>query len=139
MTKLLAHKERAYHLQEYAIWQNEDGTYQYKAWDSKDEKLSWITGKAKIVEDVICLMSITSEGQEESVETEFELKVELHQLPKWDKTKYYCVLLGEQEAALIKYCDSGKSLEIGQDDYNAAKEMLQKHGLELAESVDGIL
>ena len=139
MTKLLADKERAYHLQEYAIWQNEDGTYQYKAWDSKDEKLSWITGAARIVEDVLCVMSITSEGEEEGIETEFELKVELHQLPKWDKTKYYCVVVAEQEAALIKYCDSGKSLEIGEDDYNAAKGMLLKHGLEPAESVDAIL
>ena len=79
-------------------------------------------------------MSITSEGQEESVETKFELKVELHQLPKWDKTKYYCVVIGDQEAALIKYCNTGKSLEIGQDDYNATREMLRKHGLVLAYS-----
>jgi len=131
MTKLLADKDRAYHLQEYAIWQNEDGDYQYRAWDSKDEKLSWITGPARIVEDILCLMSITSEGQEESIETEFELKVELHQLPKWDKTKYYCVVVGDQRAALIKYCDTGKFVQIDQDDYHAARQMLEKGGLVL--------
>ena len=120
-------------MQEYAIWHNEDGSYQYKAWDTKDEKLSWISGQARIIEDVFCLMSITSEGEEESVETKFELKVELDQLPRWDKTKYYCVVIGNQQAALIKYCNTGKSLKIGQDDYNAAKEMLRKHGLVMAE------
>ena len=132
MRKLLAHKARVYHLQDYAIWHNEDGTYQYKAWDAKGEKLSWISGQARIIEDDFCLMSITFEGQEESIETEFELKVELHGLPKWDKTKYYCVVVRVQQAALIKYCNIGKSLEIGQGDNNAAREMLQKHGLVLA-------
>lgn len=133
MRKLLAHKEGVYHLDEYAIWQNEDETYQYKAWDANGEKLSWISGQAKVIEDVFCLMSITSSGQEESIETDLELKVKLHQLPKWDKTKYYCVVVGDKQAALIKYCNTGKSLDIEEGDYNAAKEMLREHGLVMAE------
>jgi len=129
MTKLLDDKENAYHLQEYAVWQDDDGTYQYKAWDSKEEKFSWIIGKAEVVDDVFCLMSITSEGQEESIETEFELKVELQQLPKWDKTKYYCVVLGDKRAGVIKYCDTGEWVKIDQDDYGAVKQMLQNHDI----------
>lgn len=131
MRKLFADKEHVYHLQGHAILESEDGTHEYVAWDSKDDKLSWIRGKAVIVEDVLCLTSITSEGEEESVETPLELEYELNQLPKWDETKYYCVVVGGGQAALMKYCETGELLDAGKDEYNAMQAMLKKHGVTL--------
>jgi hypothetical protein len=53
---------------------------------------------------------------------------ELNQLPKWDKTKYYCAIIAGEFAALPQYCETGKPLTKGEEDYNAVKEMLEKHG-----------
>jgi hypothetical protein len=131
MRKLFADKDFIYHLQEHAILENEDGTYEYVAWDTKGEKLSWIQGQAIVIEDVLCLISLTSEGEEESIETPLELEYELNQLPKWDKTKYYCVVVGGQQAALLKYCETGEPLDEGENEYSVVKELLHKHGVRL--------
>jgi hypothetical protein len=130
LAKLLGDKGPVYHLQEYAVSGCEDGTYEYVAWDARGDKLSWIRGEARIVGGVLCLSNITSEGEEQSMETLFEVKCELHQLPKWDKTKYYCVVVGEQ-AALIKDCDTGELLEHDGEAFRMARKMLKEHGVTL--------
>jgi hypothetical protein len=129
MRTLLPDKEQVYHLQEYAVWRNENGTYEYMAWDDKAEKLMWIRGGAMIVEDVLCLKSIESDGEEESMETKLDVRFELTQFPKWDRTKYCCVVLGEKVATLIQYCETGEPLKAEGEDYEAAKKMLAKNGI----------
>ena len=131
MGDVLADKEHVYHLQEYAVLESEKGTYEYIGWDDKRGKLSWTRGQATIVEDVFCLRNITSEGEEEKMETPLEVKVQLQQLPEWDKTKYYCVVIGEQRAALLKKCETGKLLERDAEEYNVVKRMLEGHGVAL--------
>lgn len=128
---VLAEKEHVYHLQEYAVLESEEGTYEYVGWDAKREELSWIRGQATIVEDVFCLRNITSEGEEETMETPLEVKYELQQLPKWNKTKYYCVVIGEQQAALLKNCDNGKLVEQDAEEYTVVKKMLETCGVTL--------
>ncbi|MBE9581769.1 MAG: hypothetical protein IMF18_09135 [Proteobacteria bacterium] len=132
MTDFLAHKEHAYHLQEHAILENEDGTYEYMAWDTKGEKLSWIRGQAKILGDVLGLTSITSQGEEETIETQLELKYELSQLPEWDKTKYYCVITQESLGGLLKYCGTGKFVMKGEQEYKAVQEKLKTYGVHIS-------
>ena len=131
MRKLLTDKENVFHLQEYAVWRNENGTWEYMAWDDKGGNLIWIGGGAMIVEDVFCLLSIESDGEEENVETKLDVEFELNQLAKWEKTKYYCVVLGRQLATLIQYCETGKPVKPEDEDYQAAKKMLAKHGVML--------
>ena len=131
MRKLLVDKDNVFQLQEHAVWQNEDGSNDYMAWDTKPDKLSWYGGKAVIIEDVLCFTAIASEGEEENFKSVQEVELELNKLPKWDKTKYYCVVIAGSEATLIKYCETGKPLESGEADFNAAKEMLQKEGVRL--------
>jgi len=128
---VLADKEDVCNLQEYAILENEGGTYEYVTWDVKGEKLSWIRGQASILEDVFCLRNITLEGEEETMETPLEVKYELNQLPKWNKTKYYCVVIGEQQAALIKHCDTGELLDPDSEEYSVVKKMFDKFGVTL--------
>ena len=53
------------------------------------------------------MTSITSEGEEETIETQLELKYELNQLPNWEKTKYYGVIVGEQYGGQVNYCETG--------------------------------
>jgi hypothetical protein len=131
MRKLLVDKDNVFQLQEYAVWENEDGSNDYMTWDTKPEKLSWISGKAVIIEDVLCLTVIASEGEEENFKSVQEVEFELNKLPKWDKTKYYCVVIGMTEATLIKYSATGTLLESKEEDFKAAKEMLQKNGVTL--------
>ena len=132
MTDFLADKERAYHLQEHAILENEDGTYEYMAWDTKGEKLSWIRGQAKILGDVLGLTSITSEGEEETIETQLELKYELNQLPEWDKTTYYCVITQASLGGLLKYCGTGKFVMKGEQEHKAVQEKLKTYGVHIS-------
>lgn len=131
MRRLLPEKENVFHLQGYAVWRNENGTYEYMAWDDKGEKLTWMRGSAMIVEDVFCLKSIESEGEDEGMETKLDVAFELNQFPKWEKTKYYCVVLGEHAATLIQYCDTGEAVKKEGEDFTAAKEMLAKHQIML--------
>ena len=131
MIKLLADEKSVYHLQEHAIIEKEDGTYEYVSWDSKDDKLSWIRGKAIIMEDVLGLTSITSEGEEKDMDTQLELKYELNQLPAWDKTKYYCVIAGAQFGSLLKCCDTGDFVKKGEEEYKTIQDRLAPHGVKL--------
>jgi len=131
MIKLLADEKIVYHLHEHAIIDNEDGTYEYVSWDLKGDKLSWIRGGAIILEDVLGLTSITSEGEEEDIDTQLELKYELGQLPNWKKTKYYCVITGAQYASLLKYCAAGDFVEKGEQDYEMIRKKLASHGVTL--------
>jgi hypothetical protein len=131
MRKLLPDKGNLFQLQEHAVWENEDGSYEYMAWDPKPEKLSWISGKAIIVEDVLCLTRVVSEGEEENLQSPQDLASELSKLPKWDKTKYYCIIVGGTRATLIKYCETGEPLKAGEEDFKAAEEMLKKNGITL--------
>lgn len=129
MRKLLADEKTVYHLQEHAIVENEDGTYEYVSWDLKEDKPSWIRGEAKILGDVLGLTSITSEGEEEAMETSLELKYELSQLPDWDKTKYYCVTTQAGYGGLVKYCDTGDFVKKGEQEYKTVQEKLATHGV----------
>lgn len=129
MRKLLAGEKSAYHLQDYAILENKDGAYDYMAWDFETEKPSRIRGEAIILGEVLGLTSITSEGQEESIETLLELKYELHQLPAWDKTKYYCVITQPRYGSLLKYCDTGNFVMKGSQEYEMVQEKLAAHGV----------
>lgn len=130
---VLADKEHVYHLHEFAVLESEAETYEYIGWDAKGEKLSWSRGEASIVEDVFCLRNITSEGEEETMETPLEVKIELQQLRKWNKTKYYCVVIGGQEAALLKNCDSGELVDRDRDaeEYAVVQKMLETCGVTL--------
>jgi hypothetical protein len=128
---LLADQEHVCNLQEYAILENDDGTYEYVTWDARGEKLSWIRGQAAILEDVLCLRNITSEGKEERLDSPLEVKYELNQLPKWNKTKYYCVVIGEKQAALVKQCDTGELLDPDSKEYCAVRKMFEKFGVAL--------
>jgi hypothetical protein len=133
MKKLLADKEHVYHLHEYAILENDDGTYEYIAWDANREggNLSWIRGNANILEDILCLRNITSEGKEETVETPLEVKEELHQLPKWDKTEYYGVIIADSSAGRMKYCETGRPVKRDKEEYQTIKTTLIRYGVEL--------
>jgi hypothetical protein len=131
MIKSFVDNERVYHLQEYAIVENEDGAYEYVSWDLKDDKLSWIRGRAVILGDVLGLTSITSEGEEESIETPLELKYELSQLPNWDKTKYYCVIT-QRYGGLVKYCATGKFVMKGEQEYKTVQEKLATCGVTIS-------
>jgi len=131
MRKLLTDEKSVYHLQEHAIVEKDDGTYEYVSWDSKRDKLSWIRGGAIILENVLGLTSITSEGEEKGIETQLELKYELGQLPAWDKTKYYCVITGAQYGSLLKYCDTGDFVKKGEQDYKMIQKKLAAHGVTL--------
>ncbi len=132
MKELLADAKHVYHLREYAVLENEDGTYAYVAWDDKSGKLSWIRGEARILDDVLAMTSITDEGEEEQLETLKDVRNELKKLPDWhDKTKYYCAIVGGS-ASLVQYCPSGKPLKHDSDDQKTVQEMLRKHGVMLA-------
>jgi hypothetical protein len=128
MRKLLPDKEKVFHLHEYAVWEGEDEFYGYMTWNDKGEVLTYVTGKGMIIEDVLCFASIASEGDEATFKTKPDVDFELNQLPKWDKTKYYCAIIAGEFAALPQYCETGKPLKKGEEDYNAVKEMLEKHG-----------
>ncbi len=131
MRKLLPEKEKVFHLHEYAVWEGEDEFYGYMSWDDKEDKLTWISGKGMILEDVLCLTSIASEGEEETFKTKLDVEFELNQLPKWDKTKYYCIIVGGEQAVLPQDCETGKRVKKGEEDYDTVKEMLEKHGVTL--------
>jgi hypothetical protein len=131
MIKLLADEKTVYHLQEHAIIENEDGAYEYVSWDLKGDKPSWIRGGAIILEDVLGLVSIASEGEEEDIETQLELKYELGQLPDWDKTKYYCVITRAQYGSLLKHCDTGDFVKKGDKEYKTIQDRLAAHGVTL--------
>ncbi len=129
MRRLLEQEKTVYHLQEHAIVENEDGTYEYVAWDSKSDKLSWIRGRAIILGDVLGLVSIASEGEEETIETPLELKYELSQLPPWNKTKYYCVITQARFGSLLKYCDTGNFVKKGEQEYQEVQKKLAAQGV----------
>ncbi len=128
MRKLLPEKEKVFHLHEYAVWEGEDEFYEYMSWDDKQDKLTWVSGKGIIIEDVLCLASITSEGDEKNFKTKLEVELELNRLPKWDKTKYYCAIVGGELAVLPQYCETGEPVKKEKEDYNAVRRMLRKHG-----------
>jgi hypothetical protein len=131
MRKLLPDKEKVFHLHEYAVWKGEDAFYGYMAWDDKGEVLTWVTGKGMIIENVLCLAAIASQGDEGTFKTKQEVEFELNKLPKWDKTKYYCAIIAGEFAAMPQYCETGKPLKKEEEEYKALKEMLVKHGAEL--------
>lgn len=131
MNELFDNEGPVYHLHGYAIFENQDGTYEYIAWEEKDGKLSWIRGDANVLEDVLVLRSITSEGEETSMETLLELKYELGQLSSWDKTKYYGVVVDNKYAARMMYSETGEMVQKTGEDYELMKEILGKYNVEL--------
>ena len=134
MRKLLTGDKHVYHMREYAIVENDNRTYEYVAWDSKGGKLSWIRGEARILEDVLALTRIISEGEEETVKTMKEVRKELKKLPDWwGKTKYYCVVLG-QFAAMVKSCITGEPLQEGGEEYKTVQDVLRRQGVVLSPS-----
>jgi hypothetical protein len=136
MRKLFADKKQVYRLREYAILEDEDGTYEYVAWDAKSGKVSWVRGKAIILGDALALTRITSEGEEEAFKAMKEVRKELKKLPDWgDKSKFYCAIIG-QNACLVSYCATGKPLKQGDDEYKTVQEMLKMHGVILTRGGD---
>ena len=132
MRKLLTGDKHVYHMREYAIVENDNGTYEYVAWDSKGGKLSWIRGEARILEDILTLTQITSEGEEETLQTMKEVRKELKKLPDWwGKTKYYCVVL-DQFAAMVKSCTTGEPLQEGGEEYKMVQDVLRRYGVVLS-------
>ncbi|MBW1856475.1 MAG: hypothetical protein JRD47_03800 [Deltaproteobacteria bacterium] len=133
MIKSLLDRQNTYHLQNYAILENEDNTYEYVGWDpdKKTKEFSWIRGKAAVLDDILCFGSITSDGKEEAIETQLELDYELQKFPKWDKTKYFCVVLGGSDASLLKFCDTGDFAKKGTEEYKTAQESLKKYRVNL--------
>ncbi len=133
MIKSLLDRQSTYHLQNYAILENEDNTYEYVGWDpdKKTGEFAWIRGNAAVVDDILCFGSITSDGKEEVIETQLELDYELQKFPKWDKTKYFCVVLGGSHASLLKFCDTGDFAKKGTEEYKTVQETLKKHGVNL--------
>ena len=134
MRKLLTGDKHVYHMREYAIVENDNGTYEYVAWDSKGRKLSWIRGEARILEDILALTQITSQGEEQTLETMKEVRKELKKLPDWwGKTKYYCVVL-DQFAAMVKSCITGEPLQEGGEEYKMVQDILKRYGVILSPS-----
>lgn len=134
MRKLLADDKHVYHMREYAIVENDDGTYEYVAWDAKGGKLSWIRGKARILEDILALTRITSEGEEETLKTMKEVRKELKKLPDWwGKTKYYCIVL-DQFAAMVQSCVTGEPLQEEGEEYRMVQDVLRRCGVVLSPS-----
>lgn len=134
MSNVFEGNDSMYHLHGYAIFENEDdGSLNYQAWDEDKEtgKLSWIRGEAYILEDILALRGITSEGQEESAETLLELKVALTQLSDWDKTKYYGIVMDDNLAARMMYSQTGKPVQKTGEDYQEIKKTLQAYGVAL--------
>jgi len=130
--KLLTDEKNVYHMREYAIVATDDGTHEYVAWDSKSGRLSWIRGEAKILEDVLALTRITSEGGEETLKTMKEVRNELKKLPDWwGKTKYYCVVLG-QFAGMVKSCITGEPLQEDGEEYKMVQDILRRYGVVLS-------
>jgi len=131
MRKLLIDEKNVYHMREYAIVENDDGTYEYVGWDLKGKKLSWIRGKAKVFGNVLAFTKITSEGEEEELETMKEVRKELKKLPDWwGKTKYYCIVL-DHYATMLQSCVAGKPLHQEEEEYKTVRAMLQQHGIVL--------
>lgn len=131
MIKDLLSRNTAYRLQEYVIIQNNDGEYEYFAWDFKGEKPTWIKGQTRIIDDVLGLCSITDDGEETEIDNLFELNVELGNLPEWEKTKYVCAVLATQQAVLPRYCGTGKPVKHGGEEFKNLSELLAKHGVQL--------
>jgi len=133
MQKFFSEEGTTFRLQDYTILEKKDGTYQYKGWskDTKTGKLTWITGEAVPVEDILCLTSIQADGEEQDIETELELKVKLEELPEWEKTKYFCVVVIGTEASLLKYCGTGNFVKKESQEYKTAHEKLKKRGINL--------
>jgi hypothetical protein len=131
MSELFDNKGPVYHLHGYAIFENQDGTFEYIAWEDKSGKLRWIRGDANVLEDVLVLRSITSEDEETSMETLLELKYELGQLSSWDKTKYYGIVIGNNVAARMMYSETGELVQKTAEDYETIKEMLSRYSVEL--------
>jgi len=130
----------AYHLHEYAILEDESGNYEYLSWDidKKTRKLAWIRGKAIILEEekLLALRQIDSEGEDKTYKTIKEVRKALKKLPDWwEKTKYYCVLLGEF-AAIPHYSVSGKPVSTNGKEYKALQDMLTKHKIVLSTPPD---
>ena len=138
MIETLHDKQTTYYLQNYAILKNEDNTYEYVCWDPdrKTGDFSWIRGNAAVLEDILCFGSIISDGKEETVETRLELDYELQKFPKWDKTKFFCVVLGGSQASLLKFCDTGDFAKKGTEEYKTAQETLKKHKVNLPSDVE---
>jgi hypothetical protein len=134
MRRLLPDDKQLYHLRDYAIVKNEDGTYEYVAWNIGGQTLSWIRGEAKVLGDVLALTSIQSEGTEEAFKTMKEVRKELKKLPDWwGRTKYYCVVL-DQFASMVKYCTTGQSLEEEGEEFKAVQAKLRDHGVVLSQT-----
>jgi len=131
MRRLLPNEKNLYHLQEYAIVQKDDTNYEYVAWeaDKQTDELSWIRGIAVVVEDILCLAMINADGKEEEMDSMLELNYELGQLPEWDKTKYYCVVVAASLASLAKYCGTGNPLKPGSQEFKKVQEMLERNGI----------
>jgi hypothetical protein len=129
----LAEEGPVYHMQEYAIVKKKDGNYEYVAWnmDKKKGRFCWLRGPVLILEDTLCLTGISSEGDEQTVENDFELQIELAQFSKWEKTKYYCALVGGNMASLLKSCHDGKFIDEDSQEYKTVQEMFKKHDITL--------
>ena len=133
MHELFSDKGHVYRLHEYVILESHDGTYEFITWDFEGEQPLWMRGQAEILGDVLGLADFTSHGEEKTVKNRFVLTRELHRLPEWNKTTFYCALMSDRKASLIHYCRTDVPLRERGKDYPMVKDMLKQHGVEVVE------
>jgi hypothetical protein len=129
MKKRFPDKKMIYHLRDYAILGNQDGSHDYVSWavDKKTKKLAWIRGKAVVIGDLLALTRITTEGEEERFADVKEVRRALKKLPDWwEKTKYYCVIVG-QFATTPCRCTTGTPIDEKSEDFRKIQDGLRAH------------
>jgi hypothetical protein len=129
MKGFLADKEYVHHLGAYAIWADEAGNLEYVTsllpW--KSPNLLLLRGPAWKFGDVLGLGREQEEREtSDSIE---EIRMELERHPRWDKTKYYCLVHDYVMLGLIYSCDSLEPINEEGADYQSAKEILRHYGI----------
>jgi len=129
MKKFLADKEYVHHLNVYVIWAHEDGNLEYVTsllpW--KSQNLLLLRGQAWKFGDVLGLGR--EEEERETTDSIEEIQTELERHPRWDKTKYYCLVDDYVMLGLMYYCESSEPVSEESEDYQTAKEILRHYGI----------
>jgi len=127
MKKRFPDRKMIYHLRDYAILENQDGSHEYVSWavDKTTKKLAWISGRAIVMGDLLALTRITTEGEEEQFGDLKEVRRALKKLPDWwEKTKYYCVVVG-QFATTPCRCTTGTAIDETSEDFRRIQDVLR--------------
>jgi hypothetical protein len=129
MKELLADKQYVYHLGTYAIWTDKDGNIEYATsllpWRSRN--LLLLRGQAWKFGDVLGLGR--EEEERETTDSMEEIQTELERHPRWEKTKYYCLVHDYVMLGLIYYCESSEPVDEEGEDYRTAQDILRHYGI----------